>query len=233
MSTLILRLAGPMQSWGTQSRFTERDTGREPSRSGVLGMICAAMGLPRDCDLSIFGNLRMGVRVDQEGEVQRDFHTTKDIIKAKGKDLESSISNRYYLSDAVFLVALEGEDNQLLRKIHEALKNPAWQLFLGRKAFVPSLPVWIYDGFRAEESIEQVFESYPSYITKHIEEMNESMSLRCVVETNYEEREATRQDVPLSFESDRRQFSLRYVKSYFIELPAEKIKEVRLCSCHD
>ncbi len=45
MSTLLLRLAGPMQSWGTQSRFTERDTGREPSKSGVVGLLAAAVGL--------------------------------------------------------------------------------------------------------------------------------------------------------------------------------------------
>ena len=48
MNTLLLRLAGPMQSWGTQSRFTIRDTGYEPSKSGVIGLLCAALGKPRD-----------------------------------------------------------------------------------------------------------------------------------------------------------------------------------------
>ena len=47
MSTLLLRLAGPMQSWGTQSRFTIRDSGLEPSKSGVIGLLCAALGKPR------------------------------------------------------------------------------------------------------------------------------------------------------------------------------------------
>ena len=46
-ATLLLRLAGPMQSWGLESRFDQRDTGREPSKSGVLGLICAALGKPR------------------------------------------------------------------------------------------------------------------------------------------------------------------------------------------
>ena len=48
MAVLLLRLAGPMQSWGTQSRFTHRDTDLEPSKSGVIGLLCAAMGKPRD-----------------------------------------------------------------------------------------------------------------------------------------------------------------------------------------
>ena len=41
MSVLLLRLSGPMQSWGVQSRFTVRDTGLEPSKSGVVGLIAA------------------------------------------------------------------------------------------------------------------------------------------------------------------------------------------------
>ena len=48
MSVLLMRLAGPMQSWGTQSRFGHRDTGTEPSKSGVIGLLCAALGWPRD-----------------------------------------------------------------------------------------------------------------------------------------------------------------------------------------
>ena len=46
-ATLLLRLQGPMQSWGTTSRFDERDTQLEPSKSGVLGLVCAAIGRDR------------------------------------------------------------------------------------------------------------------------------------------------------------------------------------------
>ena len=45
MNTLLLRLAGPMQSWGTQSRFFTRDTGLEPSKSGVIGPALRRLGL--------------------------------------------------------------------------------------------------------------------------------------------------------------------------------------------
>ncbi|MGH9945529.1 MAG: type I-E CRISPR-associated protein Cas5/CasD, partial [Pyrinomonadaceae bacterium] len=85
--TLLLRLAGPMQSWGAQSRFREREAGREPSKSGVVGLLCAALGKPRDEGNGDDGNgdkfpalarlaaLRMGVRVDREGALLRDYHT--------------------------------------------------------------------------------------------------------------------------------------------------------------
>ena len=47
MTTLLLRCIGPLQSWDTQSRFDVRTTGREPSKSGIIGLICAALGRPR------------------------------------------------------------------------------------------------------------------------------------------------------------------------------------------
>ena len=77
MSTLLLRLAGPMQSWGTQSRFEERDTDADPSKSGVLGLVGAAMGVARDDMGAIarLAGLTMAVRVDREGTVLRDYHT--------------------------------------------------------------------------------------------------------------------------------------------------------------
>src|SRR5262245_45694114 len=82
MGTLLLRLAGPMQSWGTDSRFSVRDTGLEPSKSGVIGLLCAALGKPRveqpgdgQPTLAKLSALRMGVRVDREGVMRRDFHT--------------------------------------------------------------------------------------------------------------------------------------------------------------
>ena len=146
MSTLLMRLAGPMQSWGTQSRFTMRDTGLEPSKSGVIGLLCAALGRGREEPLDDLASLRMGVRVDQPGAMKMDYQTagggliregrTYGVRKPSGKAGETVISNRYYLADADFLVGLEGSDGLLLRRLHDALLEPVWQLFLGRKAFV-------------------------------------------------------------------------------------------------
>jgi len=158
MSTLILRLTGPMQSWGLQSRFSDRDTAREPTKSGVLGLVCAALGKPREerpgdgfPTLADFAALRMGVRVDREGQPRYDFHTAQDVLKASAtpsqienqsparlKDTEPS--TRHYLADAWFTVGLEGE-RALLERIDAALAAPHWPLALGRKAFPPGLPV--------------------------------------------------------------------------------------------
>lgn len=133
--TLLLRLEGPMQSWGYRSRFDYRDTALEPTRSGVMGLICAALGIARGEDISRFDVIRMGVRVDREGRPERDYHTALDVIKADGSGKATVVSYRDYLADASFTVGLESENRDLLEQIAKALCNPRWPLFLGRKSF--------------------------------------------------------------------------------------------------
>lgn len=183
MSVLLLRLAGPMQSWGTQSRFTVRDTGLEPSRSGVIGLLCAALGRPRSEPLDDdFLSLKMAVRVDREGELHRDFHTAgggrlamrpltvggRDygVVKASGAKGDTVVSSRDYLADADFLVAIAGE-RSLLSELNTALASPKWPLFLGRKSFAPGVPVQVRDdcldehGLLEEEEPESVLRRFP------------------------------------------------------------------------
>mgnify|MGYP001034381762 CR=1 FL=1 len=155
MPTLLLRLVGPMQSWGTTSRFDQRDTGKEPSKSGVIGLLATARGIDREnwVDLEPLTKLSMGVRHDRPGVPKRDYQTagcaaTDTIIKADGSQAKDGgiVSERFYLADATFLVGLEGPDRTYLERVHAALRNPVWPLALGRKSYVPSEPVWIENG---------------------------------------------------------------------------------------
>lgn len=139
--TLLIRLEGPMQSWGYRSRFDYRDTALEPTRSGVIGMICAAMGIARGEDISKFDRIeRLGVRIDKPGRVEQDYHTALDVIKADGSTGDTVVSYRDYLADSSFTVGLESENRELLEEIAEALQSPVWTLFLGRKAFPLTVP---------------------------------------------------------------------------------------------
>lgn len=159
MSVLLLRLCAPMQAWGIQSRFTVRDTAREPSKSGVIGLLAAALGRPRPAQIDDLAALRMGVRVDREGTLLRDYHTAQEVYRAKGGTKPTELSTRYYLGDACFLVGLEGE-RPLLATLHAALRNPVWALFLGRRAFPPGEPVWLADGLREGDLLEALA-TYP------------------------------------------------------------------------
>jgi CRISPR system Cascade subunit CasD len=153
---LYLRLEGPLQAWGVASNWTVRDTGGEPSKSGIAGMLCCALGLRRDAAempgwLERINALRFGVREDIPGRLLKDYHTVGAGIgnlSANGKikitessgEIETVLSNRYYITDASFLAVLWG-DKGTLTKLQEALISPVWPLFLGRKCCPPSMPI--------------------------------------------------------------------------------------------
>lgn len=153
MKTLLIPLAGPMQSWGTSSRFSLRETGRDPSKSGVIGMLCAALGRRRDEPVDDLAGLEMAVRVDRPGTIERDFQTALGVRSAGGGAGQTVISQRYYLSDAAFLVGLRGEA-ALVEEAHAALKRPRWPLFLGRKGYVPGVSPYVPDGVVSEGLLE-------------------------------------------------------------------------------
>jgi len=171
VATLLLKFVAPIQSWGSRSRFDIRDTEREPTKSGVLGLVAAALGRDRAEPIEDLATLRLGIRVDREGVIDYDYQTAQGAIKASGKPgykypksplygklelPETVVSRRYYLSDAAFLVGLEG-DPQLLEQIEAALKRPKWTLFLGRKGYLPGEPIHFPEGglraFALEEAL--------------------------------------------------------------------------------
>lgn len=218
MHTLLLRLAGPMQSWGTQSRFSIRETGLEPSKSGVLGLVCAALGRTRDADITDLAALVMGVRVDQQGRLAYDYHTAQDVMKAGGGTKNTEPSRRYYLADAAFLAGLSGGNLALLEAIHQALRTPHWSLSLGRKAFVPGQPVWLSDGLRLNTPLVDALASYPWLGAAHREP---DERLRVVLED--ENGVEVRADQPLSYAE--RRFGPRRVTTTFVDAPDTRWEE--------
>lgn len=226
MSTLLLRLVGPMQSWGTTSRFDQRDTGKEPSKSGVVGLLAAALGIDREnwTDLKPLTRLSMGVRHDRPGVPKRDYQTAgcaamDTIIKADGKQAKDGgvVSQRFYIADACFLVGLESSDSALLKTIHTALQNPVWTLALGRKSYVPSESIWMNDGLQ-DAPLMDVLGQWPWLANQRKwEDLPEKLLV------SYESEDGSgvlKMDQPLSSFAERR-FGSRFVNSKWIPFPQE------------
>lgn len=246
MYTLVMRLEGPMQSWGTQSRFGVRDTEREPSKSGVIGLVCAALGRSRDAPLDDLRELRMGVRVDREGKVERDFQTAGGVhgngerygvVTADGKPGSTVVSSRYYLSDASFVVGLEGAERGILEAIAIALAAPRWPLFLGRKACPPGRPV---DATIHEGTLERVLPAMPWLARSEREVARRPEKLRVVMETgdgcgDVGDADAAmverRRDVPMSFAE--RTFVTRRVVTGWMALDSSLVQRDEICTYRD
>lgn len=134
MKTILLKIAGPLQSWGTSSRFETRSTDRYPSKSAVAGILAASFGYSRDdTRIEQFNELDFAVRVDQPGELLSDYHVAQR-FKPNGGIEQVYVTNRYYLQDAVFVVALGSRDDQWIEEIEYALRHPYFQPFLGRRS---------------------------------------------------------------------------------------------------
>lgn len=231
MSTLLVRLAGPMQSWGTQSRFKVRDTEREPSKSGVIGLLCAALGRCRPASVDDLAALRMGVRVDFPGVLQRDYHTAGGahrqgekygVVKADGSRGDPVESWRYYLSDADFLVGLEG-GLEALRALEAAIRAPVWQIFLGRKAFVASVPAHIPGGLLEDRSLEAALLSHPwPAVGRPIPPpARRPTQLLLVLEAEATRGAEIRRDQPVGAAFQTRRFALRHVATRPVRLHDE------------
>jgi CRISPR system Cascade subunit CasD len=215
MRSVLIRLEGPLQSWGTQGRFSIRDTDAEPSKSGVIGLVAAALGMKRNDDktLAQLAALEMAVRVDREGTLLHDYHTAGG-GKFRGKDYsvwgtkDTVTTDRYYLCNASFLAALGGGNHALVERIADKLADPVWPLFLGRKSCVPSQPPFV--GLHELSPVEALRrEPLPEGVKGLV---------RLIAECAPADGAVPRNDVPLSFTLYHRRHARRFVRTEWIDL---------------
>jgi len=168
---LLLWLEAPLQSWGADSRFGRRGTLNFPTKSGVLGLLCCALGAGGEQKelLLEMGSLHQTVlsyrRSKEREALLRDFQmvgsgyddknpweTLLIPKKSDGKPAVgggTKITYRYYLQDAAFAAIVEVPTNKSAI-FAEALVNPCWDIYFGRKCCAPT--DWIYRGSFATES---------------------------------------------------------------------------------
>jgi CRISPR system Cascade subunit CasD len=220
VTAAVLRLAGPLQSWGASSRFVRRTTEPQPTRSGVLGLLAAAMGRRRTDPIEDLVGLALGVRVDQPGELVRDFQTARTLDGTHSMPL----SYRYYLADAVFLAVVEGEAS-LVEAVVGALRRPQFPLYLGRRSCPPVGPVL------ADVVGTSVWETLSTYPWQASAAVRRRHSGPVVVRDVALDRDCAPDDVrrggdevvvrdePISFDPELRQYGWRAVVRAVVELP--------------
>lgn len=205
MRTLLLRLKGPMQSWGDSSRFGVRATAAAPTKSGVIGLVAAALGRPRTAELDDLAGLRFAVRVDQPGSLLRDYQTAERWQTGGSTGLVS----RYYLADAVFVAAISSEHAGVLDGIEEALRSPRFPLFLGRRSCPANLDLVI--GI-VEGDVETALRSLPWQAhASHRSTRSLHVSLPVFRDAEAHETGVEVQDVPISFDQRHRRYGWRTV----------------------
>ncbi|WP_261563297.1 type I-E CRISPR-associated protein Cas5/CasD [Frankia tisae] len=253
-TTLVLRLAGALQSWGTRSHFARRDTEREPTLSGVIGMITNAMGYRREDSLERFAGLTMASRTDRAGVLVDDFYTAgvgawhggsteddrlywtawtdtdgapnhpKEPSKAKG-----NIGIKHYIADGIFLVLLTGDDQELLNDCAQALRTPRRAYYLGRRGCIPEQPLVLAVASEPPETLLRSWTwlDHPD----HHETARQKVAAGVPPQLPILETAASgdplaeaRADVPLGFDPLHREYRTRLVRRSFVPLTASMLQ---------
>lgn len=213
MKTILLKFAGPMQSWGSDSHFETRHTDLYPSKSAVTGLLGAALGIRRDDDsIRELDGIKFAVRIDQEGSLLKDYHIARK-YKKDGDFERTYVTERYYLEDAIFVAAIFHEDDSLMERLYEALRIPYFQIYLGRRS-VPVLADFILGIF--DNDIKTVLEECEwqaaGYYKKRYRSQDKKILDVYADKSVFDntDRESLRQDKVISFSKKHRQFSFRY-----------------------
>lgn len=217
MTVLLLRLAGPMQAWGDSSRFTRRETRLVPTKSGVLGLLAAADGRRRSDPIEDLANLSFGVRVDQPGSLQRDFQTAINWDTGGVMPL----SYRYYIADAVFVAAVEG-DSSLIEALAAKVQEPTFPLYLGRRSCPVTDPVFlsVTDEALLPSLREWRWEASTWYRKRQPRDVDLEIHVdAAAVDAPDDAPRETRRDVPLSFNPERRDYGWREVVQLSVSRP--------------
>jgi CRISPR system Cascade subunit CasD len=139
---LILKLHGAMQAWGTHTYEDYRPSNLFPTRSGIVGLLGACLGIERE-DVQARENLNaalvMAVRADQQEitpQIITDYHTVLHARKVDGTARKDAVlSTREYLCDARFTLALRVTGGEIeMKRLAQAVRKPYYTPVLGRKS---------------------------------------------------------------------------------------------------
>lgn len=167
MEYLIFQLQAPISAWGDTAVGEYRPTANYPSESALIGLLGAALGIERKDESrhqSLVAELRFAIGVQSSGRLLRDYQTAQvatemilskqphkvrrhelDVPADKRKDhLKTILSTRDYRQDAACLIAIQTtpEATLQLSELAQAIQQPKFVLYLGRKSCPPSVPLW-------------------------------------------------------------------------------------------
>ena len=182
---LVFQLYGVLASWGDIAVGEYRPSQGHPSKSAVTGLLAAALGIGREDDAmhaKLGQHYGVAVCVLSAGEMLRDYHTIqvprgkreyacrRDELRLPGmnpktgkSNIETILSQRDYRTDALYQISIWSTDDGgpfTLGELQQALQQPQFNLYLGRKSCPVSLP--LHPVILPSMTLKQAFNDYPS-----------------------------------------------------------------------
>ena len=149
---LILKLEGPLQSWGKHSFEGLRPCEAFPGRSALLGVLAACLGIDRrdrERQQALADSISLSVRCDEHGyspQKMTDYHTVKEARKDyQGLKTNETIQTwREYWQDAKYTVAIGCSDKAAfsIEQLRAAVNKPVYTPVLGRRSCPLARPLF-------------------------------------------------------------------------------------------
>ncbi len=144
IKTLVLKTEG-MSAYGLQTFDVHRRVNHFPTRSAVMGLLGAALGIKRDNHQQLHQlsqQLSIAVQVNKTGTKITDYHTVQNFRSPLGK-IQKGVKPTYrdYWCDSEHTFAITGNSN-VIEELAKAVKEPAFTLFQGRKSCPLTRPVF-------------------------------------------------------------------------------------------
>lgn len=170
---VAVRLQGPMQAWGGPVIGDNRPSLPFPTRSGVLGIVAACMGIRRTDHerlAELADGTRVHVRVDLPGIPLVDDQTIQDNPNAS-TTRQTIQSKRQYLCDASFIAVVVPGPHVRPEQIALAIEEPTFQPYLGRRTCVPAMPLFA-GHVQAEDDPLNLFDGLPREPTQLVDRVS-------------------------------------------------------------
>lgn len=182
MQALAFYIDAPLQSWGASSKYQYRETNNFPTKSAIIGILAAALGIDKHSTdeaekivpLADLKFTAVKIPKAQASTLLTDFHTIgggydkassqreKMSIprKASGAPFGTVITRRTYLTDASFVAILEGNE-ATIESLKNALLNPVWGIWFGRKTCLPATPLTPTTGKDTQQAFDTLLDQLP------------------------------------------------------------------------
>lgn len=228
MKYLVFRLYGPLASWGEAAVGETRPSAASPSRSAIIGLLAAALGIKRS-DQKLQNELRdevlIAIKQHTPGVLLKDYHTAqvpgagfkmrlstrRDELSAPRPQLNTILSSREYRCDGYWVAAvrMQPDSRWSLEDLARALSRPVYQPYLGRKSCplaAPMMPRII----RASGLREALNAEFPKMSTSRKEEENFRLGLSANITYSWEGEAGDMQPQEIRYPCDQPLHRMRW-----------------------
>ena len=224
-----LFFSGITQSWGGKNsssinRGSPRTTETIPTKSAIIGIINAALGVKRGEETSsALKGMRILTRTDIKGTIIQDYQIAQRNHHGYTAGSTKEIPKEN-LEESIFITLLGFQTKEHAQKIAQALQRPHWSLFSGRRSNVFTLPICL--GIKETQNPREFLQTLPLVWEPNVKE--KQVTITDTVTESPKDKKTIFEDEQLSNNIKDRNYGLREINVITITVQRDNLSTARL-----